>query len=422
MHKLFTKGLSFILILSVFFTFSASPALAAVTYIYDANGNMLSDGEDCYHYNEANQMDKVTKCANGETIAEYVYDYTGMRLVKKEFENGVLKRTVYSPADEFETVKQASNGATANTTYYKANDELIAKKNPDGSITYYHNDHLGSSAVLSDETGAVVEKTSYEPYGEVKSGGTKSKFGYTGQEKDNETGLNYYNARYYDPHIQRFIQPDDIIQDPYISQDLNKYSYTRNNPVKYTDPTGHVVQIPLAIYLYVTTLAVSPDTSIDMQFFAMAGAEYIKNPTSENKYNALLAGASIALPGASTGPQAATTISKAVASGKYGEKQLDKLYQGASQQYFYVKGLGARIVDKVQTLTNAGHESKSGYQSLTKSVQQQINKDAQLVKTGVLKEYTWHFFVSPITKKGGASNPLKEALKKSGLNYIEYLM
>jgi RHS repeat-associated protein len=58
----------------------------------------------------------------------------------------------------------------------------------------------------------VVEATSYDPWGEVKSGGTASKFLYTGQERDAETNLHYYNVRYYDPHIRRFMQPDDIIQ------------------------------------------------------------------------------------------------------------------------------------------------------------------------------------------------------------------
>jgi len=85
----------------------------------------------------------------------------------------------------------------------------------------------------------LVESTSYDPWGKIKSGGTKSKFLYTGQENDAETGLHYYNARYYDSHIRRFTQPDDLIQDIYNPQTLNRYSYAQNNPLKYTDPSGH---------------------------------------------------------------------------------------------------------------------------------------------------------------------------------------
>lgn len=214
-----------------------------MTYLYDANGNMTSDGTQCREYNDANQLKKVKKCSDNKTIAEYVYDHTGKRIIKKEYKNGILQRTVYSPSDEYETVVLASNGAKLNTTYYKVNDEVVAKKNPDGTLNYYHNDHLGSNSVLTNQSGVVVEKTTYEPYGEVKSGGTKSKFGYTGQEKDQETGLNYYDSRYYDPHLQRFVQPDTMLPDVYDPQQLNRYSYAVNNPLKYTDPSGHCVWI-----------------------------------------------------------------------------------------------------------------------------------------------------------------------------------
>ena len=222
-----------------FFSSTAAPVLAAISYLYDQNGNMASDGTKCYEYNEANQLTKVKNCSNSETIAEYVYDHQGNRLVKKEYENGALKQTVYSPSDEYETVKLASDGTTQNTSYYFVNDQLIAKKNPDGSKNYYHNDHLGSTSVMTSQTGTLVEETKYDPWGEVKTGGTASKFLYTGQEKDLETGLNYYNARYYDSHIRRFTQPDDIIQNVYHPQSLNRYSYVRNNPLRYTDPTGN---------------------------------------------------------------------------------------------------------------------------------------------------------------------------------------
>jgi RHS repeat-associated protein len=230
-----------------FLSSTALPALAAITYTYDQNGNMTSDGTECFEYNEANQLKKVKTCGTNQTIAEYVYDYNGNRVIKKVYSNGVLQKTIYSPSDEFETAKLASNGATQNTSYYLVHNELVAKKNPDGSKQYYHNDHLGSTSVLTNQAGALVEETQYDPWGEVKAGGTKSKFQYTGQEMDDETGLNYYNFRYYDSHIRRFIQPDDIIQNVYNPQDLNRYSYVRNNPLRYTDPSGHALWIPAAI-------------------------------------------------------------------------------------------------------------------------------------------------------------------------------
>jgi len=102
---------------------------------------------------------------------------------------------------------------------------------------------LGSTSLITNQSGSLVENTTYDPWGEVKIGGTASKFLYTGQEKDSETNLNYYNARYYDSHIRRFTQPDDIIQDIYNPQGLNRYSYVWNNPLRYTDPTGRYITI-----------------------------------------------------------------------------------------------------------------------------------------------------------------------------------
>lgn len=234
-----SRGTSFLFFLTIFITFSVTPAFAARTYTYDANGNMTSDGEKCYQYNEANQLKVVRNCSNNKLIADYIYDHNGKRIAKKEYTNGVLKRTVYSPDDGFEKVKQASNSAIENTTYYMANTEVLAKKNPDGTKNYHHSDHLGSNTVITDQSGTIVEKTTYKPYGELISGGNKTKFQYTGQEKDHETGLNYYDARYYDPHIRRFTQPDELIQNIYDPQSLNRYAYARNNPLRYTDPTGH---------------------------------------------------------------------------------------------------------------------------------------------------------------------------------------
>lgn len=200
---------------------------------------MTSDTQNCSVYNEANQLKQVKNCTTNQLIAEYVYDYNGNRIEKKNYQNGQLIATVYSPEDEYETKKIASTGATQNTTYYFANDQLIAKKNPDGSKNYYSNDHLGSASVVTDQNGTVVEQTAYDPWGNITSGGTNGKYQYTGQEKDSETGLDYYNARYYNPAIQHFTQADTLVADAYNPQTLNRYSYVQNNPIAYTDPSGN---------------------------------------------------------------------------------------------------------------------------------------------------------------------------------------
>jgi RHS repeat-associated protein len=76
---------------------------------------------------------------------------------------------------------------------------------------------------------------------------------YTGQIADPETGLYFYNARYYNPGLGRFLSPDTLVPTPGNPQSLNRYSYVENNPVKWTDPSGHF--IPGLIGIFVGVLA-----------------------------------------------------------------------------------------------------------------------------------------------------------------------
>lgn len=224
------------------FSSIVSPVLAAISYTYDANGNMTSDGTYCYDFNEANQIKAVKKCANNELLAEYYYDYKGNRKWKKLYASGVLQKKVFEISDEYDLNFIASNSAYQYSTYYYANGKIVGKKNPDGTKNYFHGDHLGSTTLVTKQDGTLAENTTYDPFGKVRSGGTKNKFLYTAQEKDPETELNYYDARYYDAKMRRFTQPDALIADVYNPQDLNRYSYVNNNPLTHNDPTGHCIE------------------------------------------------------------------------------------------------------------------------------------------------------------------------------------
>jgi RHS repeat-associated protein len=86
-----------------------------------------------------------------------------------------------------------------------------------------------------------VEEIAYYPFGEPWSDSSEIYLNhkYTGQERDRETGLYNYGARLYDPEIGRFTTPDTIVPDYTNPQSLNRFAYVLNNPLKYTDPTGH---------------------------------------------------------------------------------------------------------------------------------------------------------------------------------------
>ena len=113
----------------------------------------------------------------------------------------------------------------------------------DETVYYLLEDHLGNIDVVLDEEGNVVERRDYLPYGEERvevseESAPDTDYGFTGKEKDDETGLYYYGARYYDPVIGRFTSIDPWEGDLTDPQSLNKYTYARNNPIKYVDPDG----------------------------------------------------------------------------------------------------------------------------------------------------------------------------------------
>jgi RHS repeat-associated protein len=102
-------------------------------------------------------------------------------------------------------------------------------------ISYLGNDHLSSAEVALSTAGTVQAATLFAPYGLARyaSGTMPGTYGFTGQRADGATGLDYYNARYYDPTAGQFAQADTICVR------LNRYSYVDGNPESATDPSGH---------------------------------------------------------------------------------------------------------------------------------------------------------------------------------------
>lgn len=113
-------------------------------------------------------------------------------------------------------------------------------------IRYYHQDHLGSSAVISDANGALVEETAFYPFGmprhdhRVRS--IEEPYQFTQKERDRESGLHYFEARYLVGGMSRFLSVDPKYANTDASagdpQAMNLYAYVHNNPLKYSDPTG----------------------------------------------------------------------------------------------------------------------------------------------------------------------------------------
>jgi len=106
-------------------------------------------------------------------------------------------------------------------------------------LYFFHPDHIGSSTFLTDEAGNPYQFILYLPFGESmaeqKAGGYSTKYRFTGKEVDEETGLYYFGARYYDPRISLWYGVDPLTEKYF---DYSPFTYTANNPIKYIDPDG----------------------------------------------------------------------------------------------------------------------------------------------------------------------------------------
>jgi RHS repeat-associated protein len=205
------------------------------TFTYDANGNMASKQKGAeltlYSYDTENHLTQIKK--NGTVIATYEYDGDGGRT--KKIANGITTKYVGALYEitQLQTTKHIFVG-----------DMKIASVTA-GKPMYYHGDHLGGANVVTDSVGIKKELTEYDPFGSFSrrdrygSSEEIARFYFTGQKFDEESGLYYYGARYYNPELGRFISADLLISRPGDPQSFNRYAYSGNNPVNYTDPSGH---------------------------------------------------------------------------------------------------------------------------------------------------------------------------------------
>ncbi len=215
--------------------FCTGTGAATIQYQYDANGNLIQGDGKHFRYNDANKLVEIRlKDENGPVIAEYVYDHSGQRI--KKIENGVV---TYYVSKHFEKVVRGAN--PGETKYYFANGQRVARKNSAGSLSYFHADHLGGTNAVTDSAGSLAERTKYYPFGDIREGGNE-RYTYTGKEKDKASEFYYFEARHYHSGYRHFTQADIIVPSMYDPQNLNRYAYVKNNPLKYIDPHGYSVK------------------------------------------------------------------------------------------------------------------------------------------------------------------------------------
>ena len=216
---------------------------------YDAAGNMSSNSPSTYKYDAENRL---------VTTAGYTYYYDGDgNCVAKV--NGFIS-TVYWRGLDGNTLLESSLTGTNQEAYIFFNGCRIARLDVAGSVPhYYFSDHLGSSSVVENATGSACEQDiDYYPYGGVMHDycpTVTQHYRFTGKERDSESGLDNFGARYDASSMGRFMTPDPLPWlgwqhrsdrmrskfEGYIGnpQNFNLYGYVRNNPTTLSTYLGH---------------------------------------------------------------------------------------------------------------------------------------------------------------------------------------
>ncbi len=215
-------------------------------YDYDANGNMLSGAGRTLTWSSYNKPVWIRK---GATTVQFDYGPDRARFRQVKTVGSETTTTVYI-GKRYEQISKG--GTTEQKHYITAAGRVVAIYTDKGagqtSTRYLHHDHLGSVDVITDESGAVVERLSFAAFGSRRNadwsdatGLITSQYttrGFTGHEQLDEVGLVHMNGRVYDPVLGRFLSADPQVQFPKASQSFNRYSYVHNNPLSYTDPSG----------------------------------------------------------------------------------------------------------------------------------------------------------------------------------------
>jgi RHS repeat-associated protein len=204
-------------------------------FVYDAAGNMTADGTLTMTYDAENRK-------TASSGLSYTYDGEGRRVKK-----GASKLYWYGAGADTLLETNASGGSPDEYIFFGG--RRVARRKSSGKINYYFADHLGSSRIVTNATGTIVDESDYYPFGGERAVTSTSgnNYKFTGYERNTETNLDHFLARKYNSGQGRFVTVDPIalgwkrLANP--GNTLNRYTYAANNPILHIDPTGRDVTL-----------------------------------------------------------------------------------------------------------------------------------------------------------------------------------
>jgi RHS repeat-associated protein len=210
-------------------------------FSYDASGNVLTDGHNTYGWNAESEI----KSAGG---VNYTYDGDGDRVEKS---NG----KIYWYGAGTEILDESDLSGNITDEYIFFGGKRIARRDSSGNIVYYAADHLGTSRVVVNSSGAILDQSDFYPFGgeRVLSASSGNTYKFEGKERDAETNNDDFGARYYSSQFGRWTSPDWSAVPapvPYANlsnpQTLNLYAMVSDNPETFADLDGHYLSAPQA--------------------------------------------------------------------------------------------------------------------------------------------------------------------------------
>ena len=195
-------------------------------------------------------FDKVLKVKQGSDSLVYTYGHDHQRIAMEEHVGNTIRTKRYVGACEL--VSESSGNVTTQKwlTYLTGPTGVYAvveTENGTSTLHYILKDNLGSWTAITDSTGMVEQRLSYDAWGNLRNPATWSGSftgtpmfdrGFTGHEHLTAFGLINMNGRMYDPMMSSFLSVDQFVQESDNSQGFNRYAYCLNNPLRYTDPSG----------------------------------------------------------------------------------------------------------------------------------------------------------------------------------------
>ena len=218
-----------------------------VKTITDAKPELLNSGNHHVEYTSFHKA-KYIENSNNQYL-DIIYGVDNQRVRSRLYEDNTLQKTKYFASGyEKEIAPRTTREINYISTPYGTLAAYIKENNGSGAMYYLYKDHLSSITTITNSSGAVVERRSFDAWGRSRNPDNWSynnipamtilERGYTGHEHLPQFGLTNMNGRMYDPLIGRFLSPDPYVHDIAGTQGFNRYAYCLNNPLKFTDPSG----------------------------------------------------------------------------------------------------------------------------------------------------------------------------------------